>query len=276
VREKQKHYLYRHTIGLLPRSRFLYKVCHIYMRHYFGFNYGLDSDDGELWLAAQVLKNKLDPIAFDVGANVGDWTLAILALNPKTHIHAFEPAITAFEKMVSRVTAPNVRLNRLGVGVKRETLTFYEYGVSAVSTFHANEGRLPVNSYPVDIVSVSEYCQENNINRIDFLKIDTEGHDFWVLQGAEPLLKEQRIEVVQFEYGPGNIDSHVLLKNVFDFLSRLPYNVFRLYPRYLLPVPTYGTELENFISVNYILVANSHMEQYANIKRIKTSEASLQ
>lgn len=268
VREKQKHYLYRHTIGLLPRSRFLYKACHIYLRHYFGFNYGLDSDDGELWLAAQVLKSKPAPTVFDVGANVGDWTLAVLALNPRAHIHAFEPGRTAFERLAARVTAPEVKLNRHGVGAKRETLTFYEYGVSAVSTFHANENRQAIGSYPVEIVSVSDYCQENNIDKIDFLKIDTEGHDFWVLQGAESLLKEQHIEVVQFEYGPGNIDSHVLLKDIFGFLGQLPYKVFRLYPRHLLPVPNYSTELENFINVNYVLIAEIRTGQYTNICKV--------
>jgi len=268
VKEHQKHWLYRHTIGLLPRSRFLYKISHIYLRHYFGFNYGLDSDDGEEWLATHALKGKPNPVVFDVGANVGDWTLAILALNPQVQVHAFEPATAAFEKMATRVAAPNVRLNRLGVGAERGTLTFYEYSVSAVSTFHANEGRLPVNSYLVDIISISEYCHENDINRIDFLKIDTEGHDFWVLQGAEPLLRDQQIEVVQLEYGPGNIDSRVLLKDVFSFLSQLPYKVFRLYPRYLLPVPKYSTELENFINVNYVLIAQNQISRYAHICRV--------
>lgn len=267
ISEHRKHQIYRNTVGLLPRSRVIYKVCHIYIRHYFGFNWGVTADDGEIWLATQVLRNAPTPTVFDVGANVGDWTLGILKYCPNALIHAFEPGAKAYKRMTVRVTAPNVKMNQLGVGARRDTLQFYEYGSSQVSSLHSRTGTYPVANYLVDVMPITEYCQNNDIRTIDFLKIDTEGHDFYCLQGADTLLKQQAIGTIQFEYGPGNINSGILLKDIFDYIEMLPYDIFRLYPRYLLPVPQYDHEMENFVNVNYVLIANKQLDHYKYLLR---------
>lgn len=265
LREYRKHQLYRNTIGLLPRSTFLYKVCHIYLRHYFGFNWGLGFDDGELWLVAQMLGSNPELTVFDVGANIGDWTLGVLGRYPGAHVHAFEPSPDIYMRMVARVSAMNVKLNPVGVGAKHGSLEFFEYGTSAISSFHPRADSLPKKTHKVDMVSIADYCQETQVNHIDFLKIDTEGHDFYVLQGAEPLLKNQQVDVIQFEYGPANIDAGILLKDILGYLQSLPYHLFRLYPRYLLPVSNYSKELENFISVNYVLIATDQLQRNSSL-----------
>lgn len=267
MKERQKHWVYQHTIGLLPRSWLLYKLSHIYLRHYFGFNYGVTSGTGELWLAQWALKGKQEPVVFDVGANVGDWSLAILGFCPTAHVHAFEPALEAYKTLASRVAGPNVTLNRLGVGASPDVLPFYEYGVSALSSFHNYGDREPRNVYVVEVCTLADYCRVHQVGYIDLLKVDTEGHDFWVLKGAEPLLREQRVPVIQFEYGPANINSRVFLRDIFDYIVQFPYAVFRLYPRYLLPVPKYGADLENLISVNYVLIANDSTQRFSSLFR---------
>ena len=45
MKEHQKLAIYFNTIGRMPRTRLFYKICQIYIRHYFGFNYGVDFDD---------------------------------------------------------------------------------------------------------------------------------------------------------------------------------------------------------------------------------------
>jgi hypothetical protein len=48
--------------------------------------------------------------------------------------------------------------------------------------------------------TLSAYCREKGIDRIDVLKIDTEGHDLAVLQGAEQMLSKGAIRFVYVEF----------------------------------------------------------------------------
>ena len=120
------------------------------------------------------------------------------------------------------------------------------------SLFGTPKKPLRLEEVPID--TVANYCLERHIKRVHFLKIDAEGHDFPVLEGARPLLENGQIDVVQFEYGPGYIDARIFLKDIFDFLEPLRYSVFKILPRYLVRVSGYSWHLENFRLVNYALV----------------------
>ena len=96
---------------------------------------------------------------------------------------------------------------------------------------------------------------------IDYLKIDTEGHDLYVLKGAEKLLDSKKINFIQFEYGPSNIYSNVLFKDILNFLISKNYFVFRIYPSFIKPIVQYSSELENFVLANYISVSSDMVEK---------------
>lgn len=52
----------------------------------------------------------------------------------------------------------------------------------------------------VSALTLDSFCVSAGVNRVDVLKIDTEGHDLEVLQGAHRLLCERRIRFVYFEF----------------------------------------------------------------------------
>ena len=54
----------------------------------------------------------------------------------------------------------------------------------------------------VNVACIDTYCQENGIEWIDVLKVDVEGADAWVHEGAAQLLGERRIGTVFFEHEP--------------------------------------------------------------------------
>lgn len=254
--------LFQNTIGRLPRSRFLYKLCLIYMRHCFGFNYGLRYDDGEIRFARYATRGKLSPVIFDVGANIGAWTLQMLKGSPTAQIHAFEPTPNTFMKLRAHLDSHNVVLNQRAVGSRSEVLRLYDYGHSEIASLHARDDQEPRTVHEVEVVSVPQYCIEQGIKNIDFLKIDAEGHDYEVLKGSKEMLNAHQIEVLQFEYGPANLDSHVLLKDIMMFFANLPYRLFRVYPRFILPIHRYTKDLENFISVNYVAILGEKVSLY--------------
>ncbi|KAG2436159.1 hypothetical protein HYH02_011663 [Chlamydomonas schloesseri] len=54
--------------------------------------------------------------------------------------------------------------------------------------------------FDVDVTTVDDYVRRNGIERVDVLKIDTEGFDPAVLAGAYETLRQRRVEVLVFEY----------------------------------------------------------------------------
>jgi len=67
----------------------------------------------------------------------------------------------------------------------------------------------------VNITSVDIYCKENNIKKIDFMKIDTQGFEEEVLVGSKKMLKEQKIGIIQLEF-------------IFGFAYKKQANLFKI------------------------------------------------
>jgi hypothetical protein len=106
-----------------------------------------------------------------------------------------------------------------------------------------------------DVVSVvtttvDEFCSSRGIEAVDLLKVDAEGHDLAVLEGAATMLREARIAFVQFEFGGGNIDARTFIR---DFLHVLggSYAVSRVLFDGLEPV-VYSEREEVFVTANYL------------------------
>ena len=56
-----------------------------------------------------------------------------------------------------------------------------------------------VDTYDVDVVTVDSYCRANNINRIHFLKSDTEGFELNVFKGAKEMMASNHIQFIFVE-----------------------------------------------------------------------------
>jgi polynucleotide 5'-kinase involved in rRNA processing len=80
--------------------------------------------------------------------------------------------------------------------------------------------------YEVEIVTIDEVIEKEKIVRIDFLKIDTEGHELAVLEGASNALKAGIIRCIQFEFNEMNVVSRTFFKDfkniLKDFNGMLP------------------------------------------------------
>lgn len=216
--------------------------------------------NGEFYLLSQV-KERLVPggasVFFDVGANVGDWSRRAAEGVSELTLFAFEPTPRTFQVLQSgRIQNPRVVMHcePICLGDENRLVTFYEgealAGTNSVHrrAFHkGNEIRVPMKTGDT-------FCGERKIDRIDFLKIDTEGHEMAVLKGFSSLLSEGRIEVIQFEYGGTWIDARVFLKDAFDFLLPKNYSLGRLHPRGIEWLPSHHESEEMFRHGNYVAV----------------------
>ena len=122
----------------------------------------------------------------------------------------------------------------------------------------------------VALETVDGFCREHGIGRVDFVKIDTEGHEVDVLEGARECLRNGALRMIQFEYGGTYIDSRRLLKDVFELTAPLDYTVFLIAPDGLIACPRYDQRLENFQYKNFVLL---HEEE---VPRVASARAAMQ
>lgn len=82
----------------------------------------------------------------------------------------------------------------------------------------------------VTLETLDEFCREHQVERINYLKIDTEGSDFEVLKGAVRMLAEQRIDVVEVEAGMNSRNKrHVPFQVFTRFFEERNYFLFGVY-----------------------------------------------
>lgn len=168
---------------------------------------------------------------FDVGANVGSSTTVFRTEFPCAQIFAFEPIRASFDEL-TRLVGNDKRVHcfRYAMGSEPGTAN-----MSATSTHPTNRivtdgSATHANLEPVEIRTGDQFCDEHNVCRINFLKIDAEGFDLHVCQGFSRMLREQRVDLVEVEAGmnPGNT-MHVPFEDFMRFLAAHNYFLFKIY-----------------------------------------------
>lgn len=168
-------------------------------------------------------------VVLDVGANVGQSYRAFRAQLPEAEIHCFEPAPETFPRLqaAARGDARAV-LNRAGLAARAGRLDF--------TTGHGTDNHLVARPedmtgdvVPVEITTGDAYCAKHAIARVDFLKIDTEGHDLAVLAGFSGMLRQGRIDLLAVE-ATTSLDNrfHVHLERFIHFLHPFGYRLTEL------------------------------------------------
>ena len=142
----------------------------------------------------------MSPIVFDVGANTGQTTSAILRVLPGAIVHAFEPHPGAFEGMRRlSMMQKNVVLNNCALGAQPGEQTLFENTSSDMSSLLplGQDGWEHVQARrTVKVSTVDEYCAHRGIPRIDLLKSDTQGFELEVLKGASRMLERNLVHLI--------------------------------------------------------------------------------
>ena len=206
--------------------------------------------NGELLVLKKYISN--GDVIFDAGANIGEWTKYVLKISPEAKIHCFEPCRGTFQMLKNNVGA-DAKLNNFGLSDKPGEADFFVVadGAGTNSLFCNAEIQ---KKERVILNSVDNYCAQQKIPKINFLKIDVEGGEFSVLRGADNLLKNGMIDFVQFEYNRTYIDANIRLLDVFNYFSGKPYKYFLIKYNRLESIAHYSQDLENFQLCNYLFV----------------------
>ena len=83
----------------------------------------------------------------------------------------------------------------------------------------------PVAVEEVQSTTVDEYCQKNGIEHIDLLKVDVEGMEYQVLQGARRMMVGKMIGCCVFEFGQTTFDAGNTPEQIEDYLGGFGYYI---------------------------------------------------
>lgn len=123
-------------------------------------------------------------LILDVGANIGLFAAWAAAQNPGRKIFCFEPL--ASNARLIQLNCPTAVVKRIGLGRARATVKMRVDGQGVMASSVATPW--PTREEEFEVVPLDEYARENAIEQVAFLKIDTEGMELDVLDGARETL----------------------------------------------------------------------------------------
>jgi FkbM family methyltransferase len=148
-------------------------------------------------------------IVFDVGANVGEFSIEARRELPVATIHSFEPHPRSFDRLLELNTDQLIHPHCLALSEKIGEVAMYQYGAEGDGS-HINSlipnARFPTRfgyqsrEIKVRTTTLDDFCESQNISRIDLLKLDVEGVELSVLRGAADMFSHGKILAVYFEF----------------------------------------------------------------------------
>ena len=156
-------------------------------------------------------------------------TLQLTKAIPEGHVYAFEPTHYAYKRLMKNLKLnPELASSITPIQAFLSDQTQKHPQIKAYSSWKVGGNIDKTALHPihlgaakpaegVEAVSLDDFCQQTKITRLDFIKIDTDGHDYKVLKGARKTIRKIR-PVVIFEVG-----DYLMKEEDIDFTFYLDY-----------------------------------------------------
>lgn len=144
-----------------------------------------------------------NPLIIEAGAFNGSDTIAMAKKWPKATIHAFEPVPQIYEKLVANTKEyPNIHTHNYALSNQSGSATFYVSEkptkpciASQAGSLLAPKERLKYSPmqfpYTIEVptITLDQWAEKNNIKKIDFIWLDTQGAELAILKAAPTMIK---------------------------------------------------------------------------------------
>jgi len=175
-----------------------------------------------------------DGVVFDVGANIGRFSCLAASLVGKSGlVHSFEPVNISFrvlKRTVSLRMHHNVILNNGALSDKNGSaeisIPLIEGWKPKLPVAHMGQDSRMTLKQNITIQRLDDYCQEKNIDRIDFIKCDTEGHEYFVFSGSLEYLSKYKPSVLCEIYQKYCKRQNVEPSQVFEIFYSMGYKAY--------------------------------------------------
>jgi FkbM family methyltransferase len=196
--------------------------------------------------------------AFDIGAYTGNTAIEFLRAFPNADVYSFEPHPTAYLSVL-KIKCKRLHAYPLALSDKAGPAQLFVYcepvegetvnglsmssGLDALTQFGLVTAQKS-NKITVQCQTVDQFCIDQQLKSIDFLKIDTEGHEDKVLDGARDTLAQRSVSFVFVEFEtvlPVEGATGGALAPVAERLEPLGFRLIATYPNYMLHEPLYAS-----------------------------------
>jgi FkbM family methyltransferase len=151
---------------------------------------------------------KANSVVVDAGANIGAFSVFAATLAPHGSVYAFEPAPRAFELLKRNIVLyQNIHCYNLGLGNTSTRHKLYVHSQDTFSSTYEDSGRLEIvqrkgSLIDIDsqVITIDEFVSREHINKLDLIKIDTEGYEAKVIEGARNTITKHRPIIVLAGY----------------------------------------------------------------------------
>src|SRR5690606_15553266 len=200
----------------------------------------------------------------DIGANIGGFTVLFAdELNvAKYEVHLFEPnpgVIPTLQENIKRLRQSDSSIkaivNAYAVGDKEDTLNLkVDNEHSGLATLGNSDSFS--HSVQVRVIPLDQYVVDNNMQHIDFIKIDVESFEPSVFNGARKMMERFK-PVIYFEYSHEWFDNFgdAYIEDLLQFFSTLGYQFYReTRDRQLITLPVTIQALKQYNHLNILAV----------------------
>ncbi len=171
----------------------------------------------ELYMIDRILADR--GTFFDIGANIGWYTINIAKMKQRVTVYAFEPIPKTFEclkKNIALNNLTNASLYNFGFSDKSDALTFYYYPEGSGNASMVNvSNQENIEEIKCKVLRIDDFVQDQDF-AVDFIKCDVEGAELHVFQGGAKTIAEHKPIVfaemlrkwsAKFDYHPNDIIS---------------------------------------------------------------------
>ncbi len=211
---------------------------------------------GEIAAARSVLRAERDDplVIFDIGANRGEYSELILKAFPTAQIHAFEPSVESFNLLSDRLKCyQNVSTYNCALGkTEGQALLYKETRLGRIASLTRLDVTQSNLTEEIAVRCLDSLLPSLDLQQINLVKIDVEGHEMDVLLGAEGAIRSGTIRHIQFELGGSSVDTNTTLKMFFDFLGDYNYELCLIRPDSIYPLSNYKYSYEQYSTTNFL------------------------
>lgn len=166
-------------------------------------------------------------VILDIGANIGVTSVWLTKKFPAAKIYSFEPLPENFSILLKNISSyPNITALNYGLGDKDGQFEFYENednankGGGSIYKLNSDESKHGTSKnyrdpVKINIREASSALNENNIDHIDILKIDTEGAEFDILSSIPKNILNSTKWIMGELHGIKNFETLALIDPIF-------------------------------------------------------------
>ena len=200
--------------------------------------------------------------AIDVGAHKGEFLNYLLTIKDIQEIHAFEPQKEIFDVLnLNFGKNKKIFLNSEGVSDINSTKEMNLNSLTSTSTFSTINKNSPWFKFKnivlnkkdsfqkkieIKTIRLDDYFKVKDINKIDLLKIDTEGHELKVLNGAKKIFENNKIKYLLIEIHSSNMYKDYRASDIYSFLKE---KNFKLVKKFKFPFLKFEDQLYENVNI---------------------------